>query len=127
MTNKKKLAKIAKKLYRESFEGNAISEKKITQIIKSLVKEKPQGLTTILKTYKRLIKNALAKKQIIVEAAEKMPNQKEFEKTILAKTHAQKVIFITNPKIVFGAKITHGDWIYDATLDAKLMQLTVNK
>ena len=95
-------------------------------VISALTKQKPTGYQNILQVLKRQIETALSKENVIVETTHKPKEIKNFEKYIIAKTHAKKVIYKINPEIVFGAKITHGDWIYDATLDAKLRQLIVN-
>ena len=80
-------------------------------------------MASILKIYKKLIENTLLKEQVVVETALRLTNQKKIEKEILNRTGAKRIIYKTNPKIVLGAKITHGDWVWDETLSAKLAQL----
>ena len=46
------------------------------------------------------------------------------EKELLSKTKAKRIKYKINPKLIFGLRITHGDFVYDATLDSKLKQLT---
>jgi len=123
MTGKKEL-KIAKGMFKQSLTSDIVDTKKVRTIIKEVVVQKPAHLIRILRAYKRLLASALSKEVVVIEMATKIANLKEFEKEIKAKTHAKRIIYKTNPKIITGAKVTHGDWIYDSTLDTKLKQLT---
>lgn len=120
---KKNLQKIAKTLFKKSLTDGTVNVKKVQLVLKETVARKPPQLVSILKIYKKLIENTLLEEQVVVETALKLANQKKIEKEILNKTGAKKIIYKTNPKIVLGAKITHGDWVWDATLGAKLAQL----
>jgi F0F1-type ATP synthase delta subunit len=48
---------------------------------------------------------------------------KKLQKQIMAKTGAARINFIVNPHLTTGARITHGDWVWDETLDSKLEQI----
>lgn len=121
----KKIKKVAKKLFKHSLdEKGYINSNKVRDILAKITKEKPQGLTGILKTYKRLIETALKREEIIMEAPVKIDGK--LQKELLKKTGARKVSFHTNQQLVFGARITHGDWIWEETLDSKLSQLTTD-
>ena len=126
MKSKKKILQIAKFLYKQSLTRGFVDSRKVHKILEMLTLKKTTGLKAILKTYKRLIMAKLKKEEVIVEAAEKITSATKLMAEIRQKTGARKVTFRTNPKITFGAKITHGDWIFDSTLDAKLKQLTIN-
>ena len=123
MTTKKQL-KIAKTMLKRSLNPDgSVANQKVRQVLQQNVKEKPIGFLRILKYYKKLIGQALSKEEIIIESATKITSDK-LEKELLFKTGARKVSKKINPNIVLGAKITNGDWVFDATLDAKLEQLT---
>jgi len=124
MKNRKKIIKIAKIMFKDSLSEDLVDTKLVSQTLKKIIFQKPPGLINILKIYKRLIETQLKKEEIILEAGSKIANQKKLEKELIKKTGAQRIRFKIDPVIVFGAKVTHGDWIYDATLDAKLKQLT---
>ena len=121
MKNKKKIAIIAKYLFKNSFTGNFLDDAKIMQNIKILTSQKPHGLVNILRFYKRLLAQTLAAEVLQIETTEKLSAVQE--KELMAKTNARKIIYNLNPKMVFGAKIKHGDWIYDSSLQAKLSQI----
>lgn len=121
--NKKALGKIAKSLFKKSLTNGNVDDKKVLTVLKELSKLKPAGLSSILKTYKRFIVEKLSFEEIILETNDKITLQKSFASQIKKKTGAIRVINKTNPNIVFGAKITHGDWIFDETLENKLKQL----
>lgn len=123
MTGKKEL-KLAKLLAKKSTTGTTVDAHKVKIVLKELSNQKLSHPTQILKTYKRLISDALRKEEVVVESANKITNLKDFERNLKKKTQAKRIKYITNPQIVAGARIIHGDWIYDATLDAKLEQLT---
>lgn len=112
----------AKKLMKMSLSGGTVNSKKVEILMKNLVRLKPQGTISILKIYKRLVSRAIAQETLIVESS--TPSViRPVEKRLLAKTGAKKVTYKTNPDIVFGARLVHGDWIFDSTLDAKLNQV----
>lgn len=122
----KKQTKIAKILFKKSQDSKGqINQHLVSRILKALEREKPQGTLGILKAYRRLIEAQLRREEVKVEMAP-TAKSKKFEKLILAKTGARRVNFEVNPDIVVGAKITHGDWVWDETLDAKLARLTQN-
>lgn len=105
-----------------SLVNNTVSSKKVEDVLRVIVKLRPQGSISILKIYKRLIAQVIARETLVVESSS--PSAiKPIEKKLLAKTGAKKVTYKTNPEIVFGARMVHGDWIYDTTLDARLRQI----
>lgn len=122
--NKKKQLKIAKTLLKKSLTNGTLDSTKVQKILIMLASAKPQGLIVILKTYKRLIEAKLKSEEVIVETAIKLSSQKQLVSNLKKATGAKRIIYKQNPKIVFGAKITHGDWILDNTLESKLKQLT---
>ena len=124
MISRKKQKIIAKQMFRDSLTNGSTDSEKIRKVLGRAILEKPSGLLNILKIYKRLVETAVAKEQIILETAMALSNKKPLEKELLKKTGARKILYKTSPKITFGAKMAHGDWIYDATLGAKLEQLT---
>jgi len=124
MTARKKQIQIAKTMLKNSLKSGLINSKSVSFVLKEIISQKPQGLVQILKVYRRLVENKLKKEEILIESAQKVANQKQLEQEFTKNTGVKRINFKINPKIVFGAKITAGDWIYDATLDAKLNQLT---
>jgi len=126
MKNRRKIAKIAKLLFKNSLTSGEIDIKKAGSILKSLTKKPVPDTIKVLKIYKRLIEIALSWEDILIETADRLALDKKLQSQLLLKTGAQKIKYRLNPKIITGAKITHGDWVWDASLDAKLKQLTVN-
>ncbi|KKR75052.1 hypothetical protein A2470_00440 [Candidatus Curtissbacteria bacterium RIFOXYC2_FULL_41_11] len=124
MIAKKKQIQIAKVMLKNSLSGGLVNSKLVSFVLREVISQRPQGLTKILKVYRRLVENKLKKEEILIESAQKVANQKQLEQEFTKNTGVKRINFKINPKIVFGAKITAGDWIYDATLDAKLNQLT---
>lgn len=126
-TSKKHLNLISKSLYKKSLSQGLVDEKKVSLILTQLDKVKPAKLSSILKTYKRLITQKLSREEIIIETNDKITFQKSFIDNLKKNTGASRIINKTNPKIVFGAKIYNGDWIWDETLKSKLKQITLSK
>ena len=124
MIAKKKQIQIAKVMLKNSLSGGLVNSKLVSFVLREVISQRPQGLTKILKVYRRLVENKLKKEEILIESAQKVANQKQLEQEFTKNTGVKRINFKINPKIVFGAKVTSGDWIYDATLDAKLEQLT---
>lgn len=111
-------------MFKFSFRDQYLDETKIRSAISLIAKSKIQSTSKILKSYKRLIQAQVAKEIIIIEAPTKI--NPKLEKVIILKSKAKKLEFKLNPEMAFGAKITHGDWVFDSTLDSKLAQLTTN-
>lgn len=120
MSSKKKYKQIAKVMLRASLKDGQVDPKSVNGALKEVISQKPAGLIKILKIYKNLISAKLAKEELIIEAAMLPPFSKS---TLLKKTGAQRIIFKKNPQLIFGAKIKHGDWIWEETLDSKLNQI----
>lgn len=120
----KKEAQFAKKMYRNSLTNGAVNLKCAKAALKEIMSQKLAHPARVLSAYKRLIEEALKKEEILVESATKITNQKVFEKELRDKTGVKKIVYKTNPQIIIGARVTHGDWIYDDTLDAKLRQIS---
>ena|SRR3989344_1605086 len=122
MVAKRKITKIAKIMFKNSLKNRQLDNGRIRTIVSKIVKLKPEGFLKILKAYKKLVASQMAKEEILIESA--TPLNKNQEKEILTRAEAKNIRYKINKNMVFGAKITHGDWIYDASLDAKLQQLT---
>lgn len=123
-TSKKFLNLLSRSLYKKSLNKGLVDEKKVRIILNHLGKQKPAKLSSILKTYKRLISQKLAVEEIIIETNDKITFQKSIIDNIKKNTGAVRITNKTNPKIVFGAKVYSGDWIWDQTLKGKLNQIT---
>lgn len=121
MKNKKKVGTIAKILFKNSFTNGFLDKKRISSNLNKVATLKPQGLVNILRQYKRLVSHALSIEELQIESAEKLNTAQE--KEVLTKTNTKRINYKLNPKIVFGAKIKHGDWIYEQSLDNKLSQI----
>lgn len=120
----KKQTRIAKKLFKKSLDQKRqLSANRVHQILSALKRAKPREVLGILKAYRRLIAFQIKKEEVEVETAQTIKSKK-IEKLLLSKTGARRINFKINPAVVLGAKITHGDWVWDETLDAKLQELT---
>lgn len=124
--NTRQKTKIAKDLLKKSLTANLVDPRKVSAILKNLTASNPQGLIGILKVYKRLIEAKIAGETLTIESPIPINTLKKFEKDLFKKTVAKKVVYIVNPRLVFGAKITSGDWVWENTLATKLQQLTIN-
>lgn len=102
-----------------------VDAKKVKTVLNEVVSASPQNLTAILRTYKKIVDRSLLQEEVTIELASPIKNEKKLESEIVAKTKAKRIRLKINPNIVFGSKITHGDWVWDNTLEAKLKQLTV--
>lgn len=125
MISKKEL-QIAKAMFRKSLKEGTVDAGAVKSALKEIAGQKLAHPKRVLKTYMRLIVAAIAKEEVIVESATKIASLKEFEREIKSKTGVKKIVYKTNPQIIIGARVTHGDWIYDNTLDAKLKQVISN-
>jgi len=120
----KKIKGLAKIMYKKSLKDEIVNLASVSVILKEIVSQKPHGLKNILKNYKHLIEAKIASEELIVETAHKTKEVEKMEKELLSKTGAKRIKYKINPKLIFGLRITHGDFVYDATLDSKLKQLS---
>ena len=120
----KKIKGLAKIMYKKSLKEGLVNLAGVSAVLKEIVSQKPHGLKNILKSYKHLMESKIAHEELIVETAQKTKDIEKMEKDLLLKTGAERIKYKINPKLIFGLKITHGDFVYDATLDSKLKQLT---
>ncbi len=123
MTSRTKLLKIAKTMANASLTANLVDANEVKKVTEAVISLNPANLTKILKIYKNLIENKMRKEEVTVEIPQKNAISKQFEQDIKKTTGAKRVSYVINPKLVAGAKITHGDWVYDQTLDTKLEQI----
>lgn len=123
MRSKRKIYRIAKLMFKNSLKNGAVDAKLAGKVLSQVTSQKPYGLSKILAVYKNLIARQISKEEIVVEAST-LPsfNKNEF----LKKTGAKRISVKINPEIIFGAKITHGDWVWEETLDSRLKQLTTD-
>ena len=119
-----KIKDLAKMMFKKSLKDGIVNLASVSAVLKEEVSQKPHGLKNILKFYKHLIESKIAQEELIVETAQKTKEIEKMEKYLLSKTKAKRIKYKINPRLIFGLKITHGDFVYDATLDAKLKQLT---
>ena len=120
----KKIKDLAKVMFKKSLTEGVVNPASVSAVLKETISQKPQNLKNILKFYKHLIESKIAREELIVETAQKTKEIEKMEKELLSKTGARRIKYKINPKLIFGLRITHGDFVYDATLDSKLKQLT---
>lgn len=125
MKSSKNIKLKAKAMFKSSLKDGKVDPQKVKDALDELSSQKEAKTTKILKIYKNLISQALAWQEVVVETALDTLSDDQ-KRSILAKTGAQSVKTVENLKIVAGAKIYHGDWVYDETLDGKLKRLTIN-
>ena len=126
MKSSKDIKLKAKEMFKKSLENTKIDPQKVKAVLNEFYNQKEAKAAKILKIYKNLVSQALSWQEVIVETALDTIGDDQ-KRSILAKTEAQSVKVVKNPKIVAGAKIYHGDWVYDETLEGKLKLLTVNR
>jgi len=122
----KKIKDLAKIMFKKSLKDGIVNLTSVSAVLKEIISQKPPRLKNILKSYKHLIEAKIAREELIVETAQKTKEIERMEKELLSKTKAKRIKYKTNPKMIFGAKIIHGDFVYETTLDSKLKQLTGN-
>ncbi len=123
MTGNKKLIQIAKIMFKNSMSHGYLDNSRAKRVLAEVSSLKPTGLAKILTTYKKYVQQQIAREEIIIESAIAVPN-KNMEKELLSKTGAKRIKYQINSQMVTGAKIKHGDWLYDESLSGKLSNLT---
>ncbi|MEX2028455.1 MAG: F0F1 ATP synthase subunit delta [Candidatus Curtissbacteria bacterium] len=120
MKSKKKYIRIAKKMLEASLKNGQVDSKLTHRVLSVVISQKPYRLSHILKLFRRLVAQKLAWEEIVMETAT-LPS---FNKSaFLKKTDAKRIVTKINPELIVGAKITHGDWVWEQTLNSKLEQI----
>ena len=122
----KKIKYLAKVMLKKSLKEGIVNSAGVSAVLKEMISQKPPGLKNILKFYKHLIEDKIAREELIVETTQKTKEIEKMERDLLSKTGAKRIKYKIAPKLIFGLKITHGDFVYDATLDSNLRQLTTD-
>lgn len=117
-------AKLAKTMLRASLKNGRVDETQGKLILTLVASRKPQGLLKILRLYKNLVDASQNREKVTIESAVKIKDV--ILKGIAAKTGAPKIAVTVNPQQIWGIRITHGDWVWDNTLEGKLKQLTID-
>lgn len=120
---KKDRIKIVKLLFKNSLTGGFLSEKKIRENLTYLKKFKTVDLSPILKAYKKIIEKQLKKEEVLIESPIKLNLSEKTLGSLMEKFGVKRIRVKENPGLILGARVLHGDWVYDSTLDAKLDQL----
>lgn len=123
MTGKKQIEKAAKTLFYASLTGGKIDTKKVQTILNIVTKEKPLGLIHLLRAYKKHIAHTMSWEKVVIETPDASALPENYKAAIKRQTGATRITSKINADIVFGARVTHGDMIWDNTLEAKLNQL----
>ena len=123
MTGNKKIIQIAKIMFKNSMSDGYLDTNKTKRMIVEVSAKNPTGLVKILTAYKKYVQRQIESEEVIIESAVPLPN-KSMEKELLSKTGARRIKYQINSQMVTGAKIKHGDWLYDESLSGKLEKLT---
>src|SRR3989344_1590795 len=112
MINKRKITKIARFMFKKSLKENQLDNSQVVNIVQKIIKLKPDGYLKILKSYKKLIAAKTSQETLTIESA--TPISGSLQKELLTRTEARYIQVKINKNLVFGAKIIHGDWVYEA-------------
>ncbi len=120
MKTKNTIKKLAKKLYTVSILNGEIDRNRVHAIVATVLQSATRNKTTVLKQYKKYIEAFVRTREVIVEVPDGFAIDRKMEQEIMEKTHAKNITVYENAGLIFGVKITHGDWVYDNTLDSQL-------
>ncbi len=113
-----KVKQTAKQLFKLSIMDGVVNEKRVHEIVSALVARKPLHYVQILQTYKNLLEKFLTSQEIVIETP------KGFDMKDNAIKSNKKIVVYENSEIVCGVKVIDGDWVYDNTLEGKLLTIT---
>ncbi len=123
--NKENL-KIARILFKKSFEDEKLAISKMRQNMKFLKATFKREALKIASLYFKLIKNYISDRTAVVESSDKLEkDQVEKIRNYFGKKRAGKleVALITNPLLLGGIKITIGDDQWDFSVKGKINQI----
>lgn len=120
MKQNAEVVKNAKKLFALSFVNESLDEKRVLYIVSEVLKDKTREKNALISAYTKLISEYIRYNQIQIEIPKGFSISQSEVELLAKKTKAKYTRIVESEKNIFGAKITHGDWVYDNTLAAKL-------
>jgi F-type H+-transporting ATPase subunit delta len=125
----KNITDLARKLYKLSFDNNALSSDRVAGVLEYVEKHAPANSMAVLKAYQRLIVAEVARNRAIIEHA---GTASETTLSTIANALTQKyghpveTISKSNPALIAGLRIRIGDDIYESSVAGQLADLAAN-
>lgn len=123
MKHKGDIKKSAKKLFSLSFVNKTLNEQRVLEIVRSLISDQGTQTRAILGMYKNIVTQYIKSHTLVIEVPKGHTITSKEQKELQDISKTDYIEVVENDKIIVGARITHGDWVYDQTLDARLTQL----
>jgi F-type H+-transporting ATPase subunit delta len=125
----KNVTELARKLYKLSFDNNALSSDRVAGVLEYVEKHAPANSLAVLKAYRRLVVAEVARNHAVIEHA---GTASETTLSAVAKALAQKygrpveTISKDNPALIAGLRVRIGDDIYESSVAGQLADLAAN-
>ena len=125
----KNITDLARKLYKLSFDNNALSSERVAGVLEYVDMHAPANSMAVLKAYQRLIVAEVARNRAIVEHA---GAASESTLSAVANALAQKyghpveTVSQENPALIAGLRVRIGDDIYESSVAGQLADLAAN-
>jgi F0F1-type ATP synthase delta subunit len=124
--SKKEILKISKRLFQESFTDQKLDTTRIRTNINLIKKNYKTRTLEVLRVYFHLLKTYLAKKTLVIEAADTLPTNdiKQIQNYFEKRTGGSLGIkFQQNPLLIGGLKVTVGDTLWDFSVKEKISEM----
>ena len=116
----------AKELFRAAQVNGVLDEGKARQIVDEMLAQKPRGYLATLSHLQRLLKLDLDRRNARVETVIPLDEAAQSNvRSVLTRRYGAGLnfVFIQNPALIGGMRITVGSDVYDGSIQSRLTQL----
>lgn len=125
----KQAQQLARRLFRLSLEGDAVSAERVQGVLAWIEKHRPANPVLVLKDYERLVAAQIARGQAVIEHAGPVSNEILQEiAASMARRYGRGITPVARPNraLLAGLRVRVGDDVYEASLAGQLAALAAS-
>jgi F0F1-type ATP synthase delta subunit len=124
---KKQLASVTKRLLKDSFDGDQISDAKIQNVVNAIKKLPYPYSLIVLSSYKKLLQTIIDQKTLTIESASKLTDTeiKQVQNHYVSNFELMYTNVSVNEALIAGVRVKAGDTLVDATIRGNINNLRV--
>lgn len=126
MSNRKKIAAFARRLFRMSLEDGKVSADRVSGVLAWVEKHRPTGATTLLRAYKRLIETEISRNRAVIEFSGDLSPGTFQEIAASMSRHFNRPIEavpVARPDLIAGIRVRVGCDIFENSVVSQLATL----
>ncbi len=129
MATSKKDQKLARDLFKLSFDQGRLSSERVSAVLSYLESAKVDNTLAVLQSYRRLVSREIAQGQAVVEHAGNIaPEALDQVSAAMSRRYGRTVTWVSKPKpeLLAGMRVRVGDDVYESSVSGQLAALAAN-